>query len=85
MKIESLQANADNTVGFVRVKEFKGCTTRISVKKMMELMNLLKVLYGQGFEYVKLGIENDNPLLVFFGENTETAYAIAPMRKEDIE
>jgi len=84
MKIESLQASADNTVGFVRIKEFKGCTTRVSVKKLMELMNLLKVLYGQGFEYVKLGIENDNPLLVFFGEDTETAYAIAPMRKEDV-
>ena len=85
MKIESLQANADNTVGFVQVKQFKGHTTRISVEKMLELLKLLKVLYGQGFEYVKLGIENDNPLLVFFGEDTETAYAIAPMRKEDIE
>jgi len=85
MKIESLQANRDNTVGFVKVEEFNGYTTRISVKKLMELMNLLKVLHGQGFEYVKLGIENDNPLLVFFGEDTTTAYAIAPMRKEDTE
>ena len=85
MKIGSLQANRDNTVGIVKVEEFSGHTTRISVRKLMKLMNLLKVLHGQGFEYVKLGIENDNPLLVFFGEDTETAYAIAPMRKEDTE
>jgi len=85
MKIENLQANADNTVGFVQVKQFKGHTTRISLEKMVELTKLLKLLKEQGFEYVRLGIENDSPLLVFFGEDTETAYAIAPMRKEDTE
>ena len=85
MKIESLQANKDNTVGFVQVKQFKGHTTRVSIRKLTELLKLLKVLEAQGFEYVKLGIENDKPLLVFFGEDTETAYAIAPMIKEDTE
>jgi len=85
MKIEKLQVNADNTVGFVQVKQFKGHTTRISLEKMVELTKLLKLLKEQGFEYVRLGIENDSPLLVFFGEDTETAYAIAPMRKEDVE
>ena len=84
MKIEKLQVNADNTVGFVQVKQFKGHTTRISLEKMVELTKLLKLLKEQGFEYVRLGIENDSPLLVFFGEDTETAYAIAPMRKEDV-
>jgi len=83
MKIETLQASGDNTVGFVQVKQFKGHTTRISLEKMVELTKLLKVLQAQGFEYVKLGVENDKPLLVFFSEDTTTAYAIAPMIPED--
>jgi len=85
MKIEKLQANKDNTVGFVRVQEFGGHITRVSIEKMVELTKLLKVLQAQGFEYVKLGVENNSPLLVFFSEDTTTAYAIAPMIEEKTE
>jgi len=78
MKLEILQTNEYNTIGFVRVKEFKGAVIRVAIGDLLGLSEMLKALKKQGFTDVEIGIENNLPLVVFLSEDRTVGYGIVP-------
>ena len=74
--------NKVDIVGFVRVKEFKGQVTRISLSEVKKVVKLMELLDKNDFESVAIGVENDKPILFFLDEKKTMAYAIAQVYRE---
>lgn len=68
-----------NTIGFLALEDFKGQTTTINTDDLKNFIDFLKILKKMGFDEIKLGIEQDNPLLMFLDKQNKTAFAIAPI------
>ena len=85
MELKVLSVDYSKTVGFVKVEEFIGVTARFRVSMLDELAKFLQTLRKLGINSVDIGLEDDGPLLVFFGDNRDVAFAVAPMIKKDDE
>ena len=78
MKVKAGLLDVSRTKGFVKVEEFDGVTTTINLKQLVELKLFLERLKKMGIYRVKIGLEEDAPLLLFFDDKKEMAFALAP-------
>lgn len=81
-KENTIFKNAESTLAFLQIEEFKGQTTTISLDYLTQLTDFLKVLKKMGFPAVDIGIENGHPLLIFLSKEQKTAFVIAPRIEE---
>jgi len=66
------------TKGFVKVEDFRGKTTTINLKKLVELKLFLERLRRMGMERVTIGLDDNSPLFLFLNDKKEMAFALAP-------
>ena len=76
-------ANNLGTIGFMAIEDFKGQTTTIDLTYLKNFVDFLKILNEMGFNEVKLGIEQNSPLLVFLDKQNKTALGVAPRIEGD--
>ena len=83
MNVKTNIENTGNTIAFVRVDDFKGQTTKLSLYYVKQLGKLLELLEDMQFAAIEIGVQDNCPLLMFLDKERKTAFAIAP-RKEGV-
>lgn len=77
MKLKTEVVSENCAEGFVKVEEFSGVVTQVDIDKLQRLIELLRLFNKSGIKTVEIGIEEDEPIIVFTTKDRSHGYAIA--------